>query len=420
MRALSVLSLLVAGASAGIVLSDHSTVERMARKVGLGAYMAPNATQNSAAHAAPYGIGAEARTDRVFSPQQPLMQPGMQASSGQASSGMQARAVAPMGAGTSGAAPGAAGRNAVVTTIDATAAPSTRPGGEAGPATLLPRVVAAVQAPAPVPAKREQATRPTDEAGKARLARELQAELRRVGCFDGAVDGDWGPAAKRAMRSFTERVNAVLPVEEPDYILLTLVKGHLNRACGASCATGEVAVDGGRCVPKAVIAQSGKRQDARQQQAAVNQRPAPGGVASAPAAATSGWTSTVVAAPSSAAPALALSERSPPQAPAGLSPALPGRMAVGGPLAPSDATAVPLPAIGPAATAPLAAGEVAAAGAPASAIAPQPAPAAKAERKSRDTGNSGNSGRRTYSDGSYDRTFKNPKVVRDFFFGNGS
>jgi len=67
--------------------------------------------------------------------------------------------------------------------------------------------------------------------GRDDLVRALQRELNRVGCYSGDIDGDWGPGSKRAMSAFIDRVNASLPVEEPDYILLSLVKGHKGLGC---------------------------------------------------------------------------------------------------------------------------------------------------------------------------------------------
>ncbi len=84
------------------------------------------------------------------------------------------------------------------------------------------------------------------------LARALQTELQRVGCYHGEIDGDWGPMSKRAMSGFTDRVNASLPVETPDAILLTMVRGYEGEACGP-CRTSETRNDAGRCVPTAVL-----------------------------------------------------------------------------------------------------------------------------------------------------------------------
>jgi hypothetical protein len=87
---------------------------------------------------------------------------------------------------------------------------------------------------------------------RTQLARELQKELRRVGCYEGEINGAWTTSTKRAMKAFTERVNASLPVEEPDQVLLSLLQGQPDKACGRPCPAGESSAEGGRCVPSAV------------------------------------------------------------------------------------------------------------------------------------------------------------------------
>ena len=71
------------------------------------------------------------------------------------------------------------------------------------------------------------------------LARSLQAELKRVGCYRGAIDGQWGPMSRRAMAEFASRINANLPVGEPDPLLLRMVQSHKGEGCAA---TGYVAI----------------------------------------------------------------------------------------------------------------------------------------------------------------------------------
>ncbi len=63
------------------------------------------------------------------------------------------------------------------------------------------------------------------------LIREVQKELKRVGCYEGRINGAWTPDTRRAMRDFTGRVNAVLPVDKPDPVLLALVKSHQEGIC---------------------------------------------------------------------------------------------------------------------------------------------------------------------------------------------
>jgi len=109
------------------------------------------------------------------------------------------------------------------------------------------------------------------------LTRALQKELRRVGCYYGEIDGDWGPASKRAMSGFNDRVNASLPVETPDHILLRIVQGYTGEACG-SCRPGEARNRHDNCVPAAVLAHSnaaGERGETTETAEFQQQRPEP-------------------------------------------------------------------------------------------------------------------------------------------------
>jgi hypothetical protein len=156
------------------------------------------------------------------------------------------------------------------------------------------------------------------EQRREQLARDLQKELKRVGCYDGEVDGQWGPGSRRAMMSFMDRVNATLPVDQPDHILLTLVQGQSAGACGKECPGGQV-LSGGRCVPRAVVAQAERRSNPAT-------RP---GQAKEPPREIRGEAPAVVA---STNRALVAPEP------------LPGRMSIGGPAIPMPVP-VPVPAI---------------------------------------------------------------------------
>jgi hypothetical protein len=97
--------------------------------------------------------------------------------------------------------------------------------GEGAPLVLAHRPApdgAAADA-APVPQNREA------------LVRLLERELTRVGCYGGAIGGTWGHEAQAAMRAFLARVNARLPVAQPDEILLRLLQGESKRVCGEPC-----------------------------------------------------------------------------------------------------------------------------------------------------------------------------------------
>jgi hypothetical protein len=86
------------------------------------------------------------------------------------------------------------------------------------------------------------------------LTRELQKELRRVGCYEGDISGTWSQSTRRAMKTFIERMNARLPIEEPDAVLYALLKAQDQPVCGKACSAGEVQSADGRCIPSVLLA----------------------------------------------------------------------------------------------------------------------------------------------------------------------
>lgn len=86
--------------------------------------------------------------------------------------------------------------------------------------------------PPPTPPAEAVVAKPVETpAERIALVRSLQFELKRVGCYSGEVNGVWTTSSRMAMKSFTERVNASLPIDNPDPVLLSLVKGHQDQAC---------------------------------------------------------------------------------------------------------------------------------------------------------------------------------------------
>jgi hypothetical protein len=125
----------------------------------------------------------------------------------------------------------------------------------------------AAQKPAPVPAPvvvtlarrtneppRATPQLPTAPHDLAALTRELQRALKRVGCYEGEINGVWTQQSRNAMRAFTARVNAELPVDAPDDVLLALVQGQADRTCNASCPAGQAMAADGRCLPHSLVA----------------------------------------------------------------------------------------------------------------------------------------------------------------------
>jgi hypothetical protein len=96
---------------------------------------------------------------------------------------------------------------------------------------------------------------PTNPDTRYKLITDIQQQLKRLGCYYGRIDGSWGVGSKDAMRSFTERVNAELPIDEPDYLLLTLLQSHSGKVCG-ECPPGLAFNADGRCVAQPTVAQS--------------------------------------------------------------------------------------------------------------------------------------------------------------------
>lgn len=156
--------------------------------------------------------------------------------------------------------------------------------GKSAVVAIVPR---AVEKPAAFELKTPPKSIPGDPVS---LTRELQRELRRVGCYDGEINGSWTPASRRAMKVFTDRVNASLPTDRPDYILLRLVQSSPERTCGAGCPSGQSMSDSGRCLPGALLAQAARRGQPT--------LPATSGRANADrsVATTSGWSTTTTVA----------------------------------------------------------------------------------------------------------------------------
>ncbi len=185
----------------------------------------------------------------------------------------------------------------------------------------------------------------TTETSRYELVRNLQRELKRVGCYAGDIDGDWGTGSRRAMAAFTDRVNASLPIEQPDFILLALVQGHQGSICGRGCLAGQTVADNGRCVGGSVVAQARRSYNRTAQQDRRNETMSNDVVqysstqtATAQPPQETGWTTQVSrgsggASGAAAAAAVAVTAAATPLA---------GRMAVGGPQAPSAAIGAPV------------------------------------------------------------------------------
>jgi uncharacterized caspase-like protein len=88
---------------------------------------------------------------------------------------------------------------------------------------------------------------PNSQATATDLPRLLQAELRRVGCNTGAVDGTWNAAAQKSLALFNRHAGTRLDVKLASLDALDAVKLKSARICPLVCDHGFKA-DGERCV----------------------------------------------------------------------------------------------------------------------------------------------------------------------------
>jgi uncharacterized caspase-like protein len=92
-------------------------------------------------------------------------------------------------------------------------------------------------------------------ASPAELAKSVQTELRRVGCFNGSADGDWNRASRRSLELFNRNAGTKLDVKLASLDALDAIKSKPARVCPLICEHGFRA-DGERCARIACAAGS--------------------------------------------------------------------------------------------------------------------------------------------------------------------
>jgi hypothetical protein len=70
--------------------------------------------------------------------------------------------------------------------------------------------------------------------------------LRRVGCFSGSADGEWGKASRLSLEKFNRYAGAQLNVQLASLDTLGVIKGKAARVCPLICRHGYKA-DGDAC-----------------------------------------------------------------------------------------------------------------------------------------------------------------------------
>jgi hypothetical protein len=114
---------------------------------------------------------------------------------------------------------------------------------DAAPADKPPTAVAAAT-PAPRP---EGAPPPAAGPAPGEVTRMLQTELKRVGCYGGAVNGEWNVASRRALESYNKSAGAKLDGKLASLAAVEAVREKQTRICPLQCERGFKA-DGEQCV----------------------------------------------------------------------------------------------------------------------------------------------------------------------------
>ncbi len=115
------------------------------------------------------------------------------------------------------------------------------------------KTVVAANTPAPQP---EAAARTPDKnvnlaslnpaPSQTEIARSVQTELRRVGCYSGSADGDWDAASQRSLSQFNRNAGMKLDVKTANTDTLDAIKQKPSRVCPLVCDHGFKA-DGDHC-----------------------------------------------------------------------------------------------------------------------------------------------------------------------------
>jgi uncharacterized caspase-like protein len=94
-----------------------------------------------------------------------------------------------------------------------------------------PIVLAAVPPEAPQPAA--PASRSISD-----ITRSLQSELRRVGCYTGAINGEWNDPSRSALELFNKHAGMQLDVKLASLDSIDVIKGKSTRICPLQCQRG--------------------------------------------------------------------------------------------------------------------------------------------------------------------------------------
>jgi uncharacterized caspase-like protein len=89
---------------------------------------------------------------------------------------------------------------------------------------------ATVTAPPATPAPTATAA-PIPQADAAEIARSMQSELKRVGCYSGTIDGVWGPGTQAAIQQFNQRTGKRVDTVTASLESVASIKERTDRVC---------------------------------------------------------------------------------------------------------------------------------------------------------------------------------------------
>jgi len=101
-------------------------------------------------------------------------------------------------------------------------------------------------APAPAPDKNVNLAALNPAPAQSEIAKSVQTELRRVGCYSGSADGDWGEASQRSLSQFNRNAGMRLDVKTANADTLDAIRQKPSRVCPLVCEHGFKA-DGDHC-----------------------------------------------------------------------------------------------------------------------------------------------------------------------------
>jgi hypothetical protein len=66
-----------------------------------------------------------------------------------------------------------------------------------------------------------------------KLTRDIQAQLQRLKCYRGDIDGVWGDKVEASLKRFADATNSNIPQDEPTRTALTVLSARSDPACSA-------------------------------------------------------------------------------------------------------------------------------------------------------------------------------------------